>query len=61
MISRLGGWLLTIGGFPGIVVMSVLLGHLSGGLVLLDFAWVVLGYALWRQRGGPTENSPRVR
>ena len=61
MISRLGGWLLTIGGFPGIVVMTVLLGHLSGGLVLLDFAWVVLGHALWTRRNGPAEHSPRVR
>ena len=52
MAPRLGGWLLTIGGFPGIVVMTVLVGHLSGGLLLLDFAWVVLGYALWRKRGG---------
>ena len=61
MMSRLGGWLLTFGGFPGIVVMSVLVGHLSGGLVLLDCAWVVLGYALWTRRGGPAEDSPRVR
>jgi hypothetical protein len=60
MTPRLGGWLLTIGGFPGIVVMTVLVGHLSGGLLLLDCAWV-LGYALWRQKGGPAERSPRVR
>jgi hypothetical protein len=61
MTPPLGGWLLTIGGFPGIVVMTVLVGHLSGGLLLLDFAWVMLGYALWRQRGGPAERSPRVK
>ena len=61
MTPRLGGWLLTIGGFPGIVVMTVLVGHLGGGLLLLDFAWIVLGYALWRQKGGPAERSPRVR
>jgi hypothetical protein len=60
MTPRLGGWLLTIGGFPGIVVMTVLVGHLSRGLLLLDCAWV-LGYALWRQKGGPAERSPRVR
>ena len=52
MAPRLGAWLLTIGGFPGIVVMTVLVGHLSGGLLLLDFAWVVLGYALWRKGAG---------
>jgi hypothetical protein len=61
MTPRLGGWLLTIGGFPGIILMTLLVGHLSGGLLLLDFAWVVLGYSLWRQRGGPAERSPRVR
>src|SRR5215213_5658582 len=61
MVPRLGAWLLTLGGFPGIVLMTVLLGHLSGGLLLLDFAWVVLGYALWTQRVAPAVNSPRVR
>ena len=53
MTPRLGAWLLTLGGFPGIVLMTVLVGHLSGGLLLLDFAWVVLGYALWTQRVAP--------
>jgi hypothetical protein len=53
MVPRLGAWLLTLGGFPGIVLMTVLVGHLSGGLLLLDFAWVVLGYALWTQRVAP--------
>jgi peptidoglycan/LPS O-acetylase OafA/YrhL len=61
MTPRLGAWLLTLGGFPGIVVMTVLAGHLSGGLLLLDFAWVVLGYALWTQRVAPAVSSPRVR
>ena len=61
MVPRLGPWLLTLGGFPGIVLMTLLVGHLSGGLLLLDFAWVVLGYALWTQRVAPAVNSPRVR
>ena len=61
MTPRLGAWLLTLGGFPGIVLMTVLAGHLSGGLLLLDFAWVVLGYALWTQRVAPAVSSPRVR
>jgi hypothetical protein len=61
MVPRLGAWLLTLGGFPGIVLMTVLVGHLSGGLLLLDFAWVVLGYALWTQRVGRAVSSPRVR
>jgi hypothetical protein len=61
MVPRLGAWLLTLGGFPGIVLMTVLVGHLSGGLLLLDFAWVVLGSALWTQRVAPAVSSPRVR
>jgi hypothetical protein len=61
MTPRLGAWLLTLGGFPGIVLMTVLVGHLSGGLLLLEFAWVVLGYALWTQRVAPAVSSPRVR
>lgn len=48
---RLGAWLLTVGGFPGIILMTLLTGHLSGGLLLINLAWIVLGYALWSERG----------
>jgi hypothetical protein len=47
---RLGAWLLTFGGFPGIIVMSELIGHLSGGLLLLYLAWIIIGYSLWSDR-----------
>src|SRR5215210_3951736 len=61
MVPRPGAWLLTIGGFPGIILMTILSGHLSGGLVLLDLAWIALGYALWTQRGLSAERHQRVR
>jgi hypothetical protein len=44
---RLGAWLLILGGFPGLLVLTILLGHFSGGILLLDVAWVMIGYALW--------------
>lgn len=44
---RLGAWLLTVGGFPGIFLMTFWTGHFSGGFLLLNLAWVMLGYALW--------------
>ena len=44
----LGAWLLTLGGFPGLLVLSYLVvGHFSGGILLLDIAWIVLGLSLW--------------
>jgi hypothetical protein len=61
MVPRPGAWLLTIGGFPGIILMTILSGHLSGGLVLLDLSWIALGYALWTQRGLSAERHQRVR
>jgi hypothetical protein len=45
---RLGAWLLILGGFPGIPLLTYfVVGHFSGGLLLLDIAWIVLGHALW--------------
>jgi hypothetical protein len=44
---RLGAWLLVLGGFPGIPLLTYLVGHFSGGLLLLDIAWIALGYGLW--------------
>ncbi len=51
MAPRLGAWLLIVGGLPGMFVLSFLLGQLSLGLLLINFAWVVLGYALWSSQG----------
>lgn len=47
--SRLGAWLLIAGGLPGIVLLSSLLGQLTMGLLLLNLAWVVLGYTLFSE------------
>jgi hypothetical protein len=58
---RLGAWLLTIGGFPGIFLMTFLLGHFSGGALLLNLAWVMLGYALWSSQGGAVRQAVPVQ
>jgi hypothetical protein len=50
---RPGAWLLTVGGFPGIFLLTFLLGNLGIGMVLLNLAWVVLGYALWSGKDAP--------
>ncbi len=50
---RLGAWPLIVGGFPGIILMNVLVGHLGRGLFLLDLAWIVLGRFLWPERSVP--------
>ncbi len=55
VMPGLGAWLLAVGGFPGIILMTVLSGHLSGGLLLLDLAWVALGYALFSEGGASTK------
>jgi hypothetical protein len=47
---RLGAWLLTVGGFPGIFLLTFLLGQLTLGTLLINLAWVVLGYALWSEK-----------
>jgi hypothetical protein len=52
---RLGAWLLTVGGFPGMFLLTFLLGNLGIGMVLLNLAWVVLGYALWSGKGAPSQ------
>jgi hypothetical protein len=45
---RLAGWLLTLGGFPGIIVLSALVDHNAIGL-LLALAGILIGWQLWRQ------------
>ena len=47
MAPRLGAWLLIIGGLPGMLLLNILLGQLTLGLLLLNLAWVVLGYSLY--------------
>ncbi len=44
---RLGTWLLIVGGLPGMFLLTFLLGQLTLGVLLINLAWVVLGYALW--------------
>ncbi len=58
---RLGAWLLTVGGFPGIFLMEFLLGNLGIGTVLLNLAWVVLGYALWSEKDALIQQPARVK
>jgi hypothetical protein len=50
---RLGAWLLTVGGFPGIFLLAFLTGQLTLGLLLLNLGWVFVGYRLWSHRYKP--------
>lgn len=43
-VARAGSWLLALS-IPLVLGMTALVGHLSGGLLPLDLAWIVLG--LW--------------
>ncbi len=60
VVPRLGAWLLTVGAFPGIILMTFVLGNLGVGLVLVNLAWIVLGYALWSRKGLAVERPSRV-
>jgi hypothetical protein len=57
---RLGAWLLTVGGFPGIFLLTFLTGQLTLGLLLLNLAWVVLGYALFSEASAAAKRPARV-
>ncbi len=50
---RFGAWLLALA-VPLALVLTGLSGHLSGGLVGLDLAWIVLGRSLWSSRATST-------
>ena len=50
---RPGAWLLVVGGLPGMILLNIVLGQLSLGLVLLNLAWVVLGYSLYSEKVAP--------
>lgn len=49
---RVGAWLLTVGGFPGIFALTFLTGQIAPGLLLINLAWVVLGYSLYSHHAG---------
>ncbi len=57
---RLGAWLLTVGGFPGIFLLTFLTGQITPGLLLLNLAWVTLGYALFSEAGASARRPARV-
>jgi hypothetical protein len=58
---RVGAWLLILGGFPGLFVLAFfVVGHFSGGFLLLDIAWIVLGYALWRAGSQQVRTQPEA-
>ena len=57
---RLGAWLLMVGGFPGIFLLTFLTGQLTLSLVLLNLAWVVLGYALFADASASAKRPARV-
>lgn len=59
---RLGAWLLIVGGFPGFVVITMLLGqHNSMGGLLVALAWIVLGYTLWSEEDVPVSQPASVK
>lgn len=51
LAPRLGGWLLLLGGAPGMLLTRRVVGHNSGGLFMLYLAWLVIGYWLWTEHG----------
>lgn len=57
---RLGAWLLTVGGFPGIFLLTMLTGQLTLGLLLLNLAWVVVGYALFSEASASVKHPASV-
>lgn len=47
---RFGSWLLVVGGLPGMIALDIALGQLSLALVVLNLAWISLGYALFTEK-----------
>jgi hypothetical protein len=50
VVPRWTGWLLTLGWFPAWVALATVFGQLSVGTLLLNVAWIGVGYALWARR-----------
>ena len=57
---RLGAWLLTVGGFPGIILLTLLFGQIAPSLMLINLAWVVLGYALFSKASARAKRPAHV-
>ncbi len=53
---RLGAWLLIVGGLPGMFLLSFLLGQLTLGILLINLAWVALGYSLYSEKAAPARH-----
>lgn len=58
---RAGAWLLIVGGFPGMILLALLVGHWGGAFLLLDLAWIVLGYSLWSEKSAPAPQAAPAR
>ncbi|TFV90032.1 hypothetical protein [Blastococcus sp. CT_GayMR16] len=56
---KVGGWLLTLGWFPGFVLLTFVLGQLTAATLLLQVAWIVLGHAMWSQARSRTPDPVR--
>jgi hypothetical protein len=44
---RVAAWLLILGAIPGMLVLGTLVGHNSGRFLLIDVAWILIGFKLW--------------
>ena len=59
--SQLGAWLLIVGGLPGMILLNIALGQLTLALLLINLAWVVLGYSLYSEKAAPTRQPAQAR
>jgi hypothetical protein len=42
-------------------LMALLVGNWGGSLLLVDLAWIVLGYSLWSEKSMPVPQAVQVR
>ena len=59
-VPRGGAWLLALS-IPLLFAMLVLVGHLSGGLLPLDLAWLLIGWWLWSAESTEEGGHSRLR